>query len=83
MPKITIYSTKTCPYCNMLKNYLKSKDVTFEEVLLDEQPERSVEAIHICNSMGVPCTHIVKDDGNEEHILGFDKTRFDTVLGLE
>jgi glutaredoxin len=68
----------------MLKNYLKSKDIGYEEVLLDEQSERAAEAIHICNSMGVPCTHIdiVKDDGNGERILGFDKARIDTALGL-
>ncbi|MBI2588916.1 NrdH-redoxin [Candidatus Saccharibacteria bacterium] len=82
MPKIKIYSTKTCPYCNMLKNYLKSKKIVYEEVLLDEQPEKAVEAMHVCNSMGVPCTHIVFDDGREEKILGFDKPRFDQVLGL-
>lgn len=82
MPKITIYSTKTCPYCNMLKNYLKSKSVEYEDVLLDEQPDKAVEAIHICNSMGVPCTHIVKEDGSEARILGFDKARIDTALGL-
>lgn len=82
MSKITIYSTTTCPYCNTLKNYLKSKGIEYEEVLLDKQPERSVEAIHICNSMGVPCTHIVKDGGNEERILGFDKARIDAALGL-
>jgi hypothetical protein len=32
--------------------------------------------------MGVPCTHITKDDGTEEKILGFDKARIDTALGL-
>lgn len=82
MSKITIYSTKTCPYCNMLKSYLKSKDIAYEDVLLDEQPERAAEAIHICNSMGVPCTHIVKDDGGEERILGFDKAKIDAALRL-
>lgn len=82
MPRITIYSTKTCPYCHMLKSHLKSKNIEYEEVLLDEQPERAVEAVHICNSMGVPCTHIVKDDGAEERILGFDKARIDKALGL-
>ena len=82
MPKITIYSTKTCPYCNMLKNYLKSKNIQYEDVLLDENPERAVEAVHLCNSMGVPCTHIVNDDGSEERILGFDKSKIDQVLSL-
>lgn len=82
MPKIKIYSTKTCVYCNMLKRYLNDKGVAYEEVLLDEQPERAAEAIHICNSMGVPCTHITFDDGREEKILGFDKAKFNQVLGL-
>ena len=82
MPKITIYSTKTCPYCNMLKSYLKSKSIQYEDVLLDENPERAVEAVHLCNSMGVPCTHIVNDDGSEERILGFDKSKIDQVLSL-
>ena len=82
MTKITIYSSRTCPYCNKLKNYLKSKGIEYEDVLLDEQPEKAVESIHICNSMGVPCTHIVKDDGSEERILGFDKPKFDQILGL-
>ena len=82
MPKITFYSTKTCPYCNMLKNYLKSKNIQYEDVLLDENPERAVEAVHLCNSMGVPCTHIVNDDGSEERILGFDKSKIDQVLSL-
>lgn len=82
MPKIKIYSTKTCPYCHMLKDYLKSKNIAYEDVLLDEQPEKAVEAMHVCNSMGVPCTHIVFDDGREERILGFDKPRFERVLGL-
>jgi glutaredoxin 3 len=82
MPKIKIYSTTTCVYCKALKAYLKSKDVTYEEVLLDMQPEAVQASIDTCGSMGVPCTHITLDDGTEEKILGFDKAKFDTVLGL-
>lgn len=82
MPKITIYSTKTCAYCKMLKSYLTSKGIKYEEVLLDEHPDRVIESIHVCNSMGVPCTHIKFDDGRDERILGFDRPRIDQVLGL-
>lgn len=82
MLKVKVYSTRTCPYCNLEKQYLKSKGVEFEDILLDDQPERALESIHICNSMGVPCTHIIKDDGTEERILGFDKARIDAALGL-
>ena len=82
MAKIIIYSTKTCPYCHLEKEYLKSKGIEFEEVLLDEHPEQIQKSVDTCGSNGVPCTHITKDDGSEEKILGFDKARIDAALGI-
>ncbi|MBI2012027.1 hypothetical protein HYS91_04625 [Candidatus Daviesbacteria bacterium] len=82
MAKVKVYSITTCPYCHMLKEYLKEKNVAFEDIVLDYSPDKAVEAIHICQSMGVPCTHIVKDDGKEVAILGFDKEAIDRALGL-
>jgi glutaredoxin len=66
----------------MLKEYLKGKSVDFEEVLLDEHPEQIQASLDACGSMGVPCTHIVLEDGQEERILGFDKAKLDQALGL-
>ncbi len=80
--KVTVYSTKTCPYCHAEKNYLKSKGVDYEEVLVDQNPEEIPKFIDTCGSMGVPCTHITKDDGSQETILGFDKQRLDAALDL-
>jgi len=82
MAKVKIYSTKTCDYCHMEKEYLKSKGVEFEEVLLDENPDQISKSMDTCGSMAVPCTHIIKDDGTEEKILGFDRPRLDAALGL-
>lgn len=82
MPKIKIYSTTTCVYCRALKDYLKSKNVAFEEVLLDQHPEEMQASMDTCGSMGVPCTHITLDDGTEERVLGFDKPKIDQILGL-
>jgi glutaredoxin len=62
--------------------YLKSKDIAYEEVNLDEQPKEIQTSIDTCGSMAVPCTHIILDDGSEAKILGFDKARFEQVLGL-
>jgi glutaredoxin len=66
----------------MLKSYLKEKNIAFEDIVLDYNPEKAAEAVHICKSMGVPCIHIVKDDGQEVAILGFDKAKIDRELGL-
>ncbi len=82
MTKVVIYSTTTCPYCVLEKDYLKSRGVEFEDILLDKQPQAAQASFDTCGSMGVPCTHIVKDDGTEEKILGFDKARIDMALGL-
>jgi glutaredoxin 3 len=82
MPKVKIYSTTTCPYCKLEKDYLKSKGVEFEDILIDHRPDQALKAFDTCGSMGVPCTHIIKNDGTQESILGFDKARLDAALNL-
>jgi glutaredoxin 3 len=82
MPQVKIYSTTTCPYCKMLKSYLQEKGVAYEDVLLDEQPDQIQKSIDTCGSQGVPCTHIIKDDGTEVSIMGFDKPKINEALGL-
>ena len=82
MANIKVYSTRTCPYCHMLKEYLKSKDIAFEDIYVDQDPDKLDDLIDTCGSMGVPCSHITKDDGSQEIILGFDKQRIDQALGL-
>ena len=37
---VTVYTMTTCPYCVAAKKLLKKKGVEFEEVNLDEQPDR-------------------------------------------
>lgn len=82
MPKIKMYTTHTCPYCFMLKDYLKKHDVSYEEVYIDTDPRGAVQSLDSCGSMGTPCTHITLDNGEEVNILGFNKPKFDEVLGL-
>ena len=33
---LTVYSKTVCPYCTQAKNFLKSKDIPFEEINIDE-----------------------------------------------
>ncbi len=82
MPKVKIFSTTTCIYCKALKEYLSNEGVAYEEVLLDVQPEAIQESMDTCGSMGVPCTHITLDNGDEVKILGFDKPKIAASLGL-
>ncbi len=81
--KITIYSTTTCPYCKMLKDYLKEKSITFTEKLVDQDDAAREEMMAVSGGfLGVPFTAITKDDGSKETVLGFDKGKLNSVLGI-
>lgn len=82
MAKITIYTTTTCPYCKMEKEYLTSKDIPYENIFVDQDPKAAEEMVKISGQMGVPFTVITKDDNSKVTILGFDKNRLNQTLGL-
>ncbi len=69
---ITIFTTNTCGYCVMVKKYLNAKGVGYDEVNLDEQPQRRVEAHNISGALTVPVTVITKTDDSQEVIVGYN-----------
>ena len=80
---VIVYSTTTCPYCNMLKNYLKENGVAFSEKLVDQDDAAREEMMKESKGfLGVPFTIITKEDGTKEDIIGFDKGRVNQVLGI-
>lgn len=82
MGKITVYTTTTCPFCKMEKDWLVENKVDYEEILVDSHPERAQEMIAISGQMGVPFNVIDKTDGKRVTILGFDRARLATELEL-
>lgn len=81
--KVTIYTTTTCPYCKLLKTYLKEKNIPFTEKVIDTDDAARKEMEKISGGfLGVPYSVIVKDDGTEVKIVGFDKGKFNETLGI-
>lgn len=81
---VTIYSTTTCPYCMMLKDYLEQKSVSFTEKLVDQDDAAKEEMMKESGGfLGVPFTVIVKDDGSNEAVVGFDKGKINSILGIQ
>jgi len=82
--QVVIYSTTTCPYCKMLKDYLKEKNIAFTEELVDMDEAAKTEMMASSGGfLGVPFTLIIKDDGTKETVVGFDKGKIDTVLAIQ
>ena len=79
--KITVYSTTTCPYCKMLKDYFINKGVVFTEKLVDQDDSVRDEMAALSGGfLGVPFTVFVKDDGTKETMIGFDKGKIDLLI---
>ncbi len=56
----------------MVKKWLGSKNMSYDEVNLDTNPERAQEAIEISGQMAVPVTVITKDDDSKEVVVGYN-----------
>jgi len=77
MKNITIYSTPTCHFCNMTKDFLKEKGIGYTEFNVAQDLEKRQEMIQRSGQMGVPVIFV-----DDEMIIGFDKERLETSLGL-
>lgn len=73
MPKnITIFTTNTCSYCVMVKRWLSSKGLTYEEVNLEQNPERQQEVLQMSGSLTVPITLVTKQDDTQQVVVGYN-----------
>jgi len=72
---VVVYSTKTCPYCVMAKDYFKSKKISFKEIDVGADKNKAKEMIELSGQMGVPVIVIGK-----KVIVGFDKPAIDRAL---
>jgi glutaredoxin 3 len=76
MPKkITVFTTSSCAYCVMVKRYLGAKGQNYEEINLDEHPERQAEALQISGALTVPVTVVTKQDDSREVVVGYNLTK--------
>ena len=76
--KVVVYSTPTCPWCNVVKDFLKHNNVEFEEVDVSQDHARAQEMIQKSGQTGVP---VIDVDG--EITVGFDEVKLKFLLGLE
>lgn len=78
---ITIYSTKTCGYCQAAKEFLRSHNVEYADIDVGADSEKAREMIEKSGQMGVPVI-VINDGEKEELIIGFDQNRLATSLGI-
>lgn len=83
MPDVTLYSSTLCGYCHAAKRLLEGKNVDYNEVVVDGQPELRQQVRERSGQRTVPQIWI-----GDQHIGGFtdlaaleQQGKLDALLG--
>lgn len=74
---VTVYTTPTCSWCTTIKRHLQENGVQYREVNVAADQKAAEEMVRKSGQQGVPQTDI-----NGQMIVGFDKTRINSLLGI-
>ena len=77
MKNVIIYTTPTCVYCKMAKDWFQENNIQYQEYDLSQDAVKRDEIIKKTGQMAVP---VIEIDG--EFVLGFDKTKLSEMLGI-
>jgi len=75
--RVVVYTSPTCSWCAAVKSYLTKNRIFFREVDISRDERAAQDLVKRSGQMGVPQTDI---DGRI--IVGFDKPKLDTILGI-
>jgi glutaredoxin 3 len=74
---ITIYSTPTCHFCHMAKDFLNEKGIAFTDYNVAQDAVKRQEMIQLTGQLGVPVIVI-----NDSIMVGFDREKLAQKLGV-
>jgi glutaredoxin 3 len=77
-PRVLVFTTQTCPWCVRVKQYLRERQVAFREIDVSRNASAARDLVRRTGQTGVP---VIEIDGKP--IVGFDRGRIDTALGLD
>lgn len=77
-PKVVIFTTPTCSFCNTAKRYFREKSIRFTEVDVTRDPRAAVDMQRRTGQSGVPVILI-----NNKPIVGFDVNKINSYLNIK
>jgi glutaredoxin-like YruB-family protein len=76
-PEVTIYSTPSCHFCHMAKDFFKENNIAYTEHDVASDLEKRKEMIEKSGQMGVPVIII-----GDKLTVGFNQPKIAELLGL-
>lgn len=77
-PKVIIFSTPTCSFCNAAKRYFREKNIRFTDVDVSRDEAAARDMMRRTGQTGVPVILI-----NNRPIIGFDKPKINQILNIK
>lgn len=77
-PRVIVFSTPTCSFCNMAKKYFRERGIRFKDVDVSRDPVAARDMLRRSGQSGVPVIDI-----NGKIVVGFDRPKIDKYLGLK
>lgn len=75
--KVEIFSTPTCHFCHMAKEWLASKNIPFEDYNVAEDLNKRKEMVEMTGQLGVPVIKI-----GDEVMVGFNQPQMAKLLEI-
>ncbi|MBP7005677.1 glutaredoxin family protein [Patescibacteria group bacterium] len=75
---ITLYSTPTCPYCKLVKEFLSEQKLVFTELDVSMDNDAIQRMVKLSGQMGVPVV-----DVNGQVIVGWNKNALEEVIKVQ
>lgn len=74
---VVVYTTPTCSWCTTVKRHLHENGIQYREINVAADQKAAEEMVRKSGQQGVPQTEI-----NGQIVVGFDKTRINSLLGI-
>lgn len=75
---VKIYTTPSCVYCKMTKDFFRSNSVQYQEFNVASDAKARDEMIQKSGQLGVPVTEI-----NGQIVVGFDRARLSELMEIK
>ena len=77
MKKVAIYTTPTCGYCRMAKEFFKENNIAYNEYNVAADADKRNEMMEMTGQMGVPVIMI-----DDNIVVGFNQSKIAELLGV-
>lgn len=83
MKTVTIYSTPTCHFCHLAKDYFLANNIQFTDYNVATDMEKRQEMVEMTGQMGVPVIVIHEEGQEPAAMVGFSEDMFAQAFGSD